>query len=315
MVQKDGKLKVPIPQEFRAPVGDHASQLVSKIGVEDQFDMEGDSTNVSKAVATKCGRSLSSHTYRLRKKYLNLKSAKGEEYARSHPPPECDLEKWKNLIDKKWNDTNWLKQSNANIDNRNQLKTKHRCGSKSLPVRVHEATIANGGQLPELPCVCKSTHFNDVTKQWISPECEENYDNMIKIQAEHCSRPGVVPITPKELSVKVLKPRSGYVKGLGLRRSFSVRTTSASTDSDYVRRLEMEIQEQKEEIQSQKEEIQSHKEEITAQKHEIQVQKEEIQAQNKEIGKMNGSIDEHFEITSSIMEFLKKQGFKGQFRG
>ncbi|GMP89976.1 hypothetical protein CsSME_00041318 [Camellia sinensis var. sinensis] len=34
MVQKDGKLKVPIPQEYRAPVGDHASQLVSKIGVE-----------------------------------------------------------------------------------------------------------------------------------------------------------------------------------------------------------------------------------------------------------------------------------------
>ncbi|GMP72732.1 hypothetical protein CsSME_00030660 [Camellia sinensis var. sinensis] len=137
MVQKDGKLKVPIPQEYRAPVGDHASQLVSKIGVEvrthlpdfsirrwkhvneevtapmfqrltDQFDMEGDSTNVSKAVATKCGRSLSSYTYRLRKKYLNLKSAKGEEYARNHPPPECDLEKWKNLIDKKWNDANWL---------------------------------------------------------------------------------------------------------------------------------------------------------------------------------------------------------------
>ncbi|GMP52763.1 hypothetical protein CsSME_00018464 [Camellia sinensis var. sinensis] len=34
MVQKDGKLKVPIPQEYRVPVGDHASQLVSKIGVE-----------------------------------------------------------------------------------------------------------------------------------------------------------------------------------------------------------------------------------------------------------------------------------------
>ncbi|XP_028110469.1 uncharacterized protein LOC114308977 [Camellia sinensis] len=232
--------------------------------------MEGESTNVSKAVATKCRRSLSTHTYRLRIKYLNLKSAKGEEYARSHPPPECDLEKWKNSIDNKWNDTNWLKQSSANIGNRNQLKTKHRCGSKSLPARVHEV------------------------------------DNMIKIQAEHCSQPGAVLITLEELSLKVLKPRSGHVKGLGLRRSFSVRTTSASTDSDYVRHLEMEIQEKNEEIQSQKEEIQPHKEEITAQKHEIQAQKEEIQAQNKEIGKMNGSIDEHFEITSSIMEFLKK---------
>ncbi|KAL7212390.1 hypothetical protein ACSBR2_015136 [Camellia fascicularis] len=82
-------------------------------------------------------------------------------------------------------------------------------------------------------------------------------DNMIKIQAEHCFQPGVVQITPEELSVKVLKPRSGYVKGLGLRHSFFVRTTSASTNSDYVRYLEMEIQEQKEEIQSQKEEIQS----------------------------------------------------------
>ncbi|KAL7207830.1 hypothetical protein ACSBR1_029725 [Camellia fascicularis] len=144
------------------------------------------------------------------------------------------------------------KQSKANIDNRKQLKTKHRCGSKSLPVTVHEVTITNGGQLPELPCVYISTDFNDVTKQWISPECKKNYDNMINIQAEHCSQPSMVPITPEELSIKVLNRRSGYVKGLGLRPSFSVRTTSASTDSDYVRHLEMEIQEQKEEIQSQK---------------------------------------------------------------
>ncbi|XP_028093425.1 polygalacturonate 4-alpha-galacturonosyltransferase-like [Camellia sinensis] len=211
-------------------------------------------------------------------KYLNFSNP---HIARNFDPNACgwaygmnffDLEEWKKKdITGIYHKLQNMKQSNANIDNRNQLKTKHRCGSKSLPVRVHEATIANGGQLPELPCVYKSTHFNDVTKQWISPECEENYDNMIKIQAEHCSRPGVVPITPEELSVKVLKPRSGYVKGLGLRRSFSVRTTSASTDSGYVRRLEMEIQEQNEQIQSQKEEIQSQKEEITAQKHEIQV--------------------------------------------
>ncbi|CAL5323171.1 unnamed protein product [Camellia sinensis] len=70
----------------------------------DQFDIQ--STDVSKAMATKYGRSLSTRTYRLRIKYLNHKSAKGEEYARSHPPPECDLEKWKNSIDKKWNDSN-----------------------------------------------------------------------------------------------------------------------------------------------------------------------------------------------------------------
>ncbi|KAL7245629.1 hypothetical protein ACSBR2_000873 [Camellia fascicularis] len=102
----------------------------------------------------------------------------------------------------------------------------------------------------------------------------------------------MVPITPEELSVKVLKRRSGYVKGLGLRLSFSVRTTNASTDSGYVSCLEMEIQEQKEEI--------------TTQKHEFQAQKEEIQSQNSVIGRMNESLEEHLEMTSSIMEFLKK---------
>ncbi|KAL7172703.1 hypothetical protein ACSBR2_032223 [Camellia fascicularis] len=118
------------------------------------------------------------------------------------------------------------------------------------------------------------------------------YDNMMKIQEEQCSKPGVVPITPEGLSVKVLKRRSGYVKGLGFRPSFSIRTTSASTGSDY-----------------------SQKEETTTQKHKIQAQKEEIQSQNNVIEKMNESSKEHLEMTSSIMEFLKKQGFKGQFRG
>ncbi|KAL7254202.1 hypothetical protein ACSBR1_008577 [Camellia fascicularis] len=40
----------------------------------DQFDMQGESTDVNKVVVTKCGRSLSNHTYKLRKKYLNLKA-------------------------------------------------------------------------------------------------------------------------------------------------------------------------------------------------------------------------------------------------
>ncbi|KAL7164045.1 hypothetical protein ACSBR2_040034 [Camellia fascicularis] len=68
--------------------------------------------------------------------------------------------------------------------------------------------------------------------------------DMIQTQAEHCAQPGVVPLTPKELSVKVLKPRFGYVKGLSLRPSFSIRGTIASIDAgNYVRGLEMEIQE------------------------------------------------------------------------
>ena len=48
---------------------------------------------------------------------------------------------------------------------------------------------------------------------------------------------------------------------------------------------------------------------LIAQKHEIQAQKEEIQAQSNVIAKMNETSEEHLKMTSSIMEFLKKQGF------
>ncbi|GMP71378.1 hypothetical protein CsSME_00029814 [Camellia sinensis var. sinensis] len=34
LVDRDGKLSVPIPPEFRAPIGDYAAKLASKIGVE-----------------------------------------------------------------------------------------------------------------------------------------------------------------------------------------------------------------------------------------------------------------------------------------
>ncbi|KAL7209797.1 hypothetical protein ACSBR1_031375 [Camellia fascicularis] len=105
----NGILDIPSTQNTTYPVSPvvvYHSKVFNT--VQDQSDIEGESTDVSKTVATLCGQSLSTHIYRLRIKYLNLKSAKGEEYARSHPPLECDLKKWKNLIDKKWNDSNWL---------------------------------------------------------------------------------------------------------------------------------------------------------------------------------------------------------------
>ncbi|XP_028064206.1 uncharacterized protein LOC114267366 [Camellia sinensis] len=34
IVEKDGKMSVPVPEQFRAPVGDQASKLAPKIGIE-----------------------------------------------------------------------------------------------------------------------------------------------------------------------------------------------------------------------------------------------------------------------------------------
>ncbi|XP_028082603.1 uncharacterized protein LOC114283924 [Camellia sinensis] len=133
-------------------------------------------------------------------------------------------------------------QSLTNVNNRMQMKTKHRCGSKSIPI------IANG-EVPDLAKFYKSIHYNSNTHEWISSESQANYDNMIKTQAEHLSQTGVIPLSQEELSVKVLKPRSGYVKGLGLRPSSSMKTTVAPAEnSDYVQRLEMQIAQQNEQI-------------------------------------------------------------------
>ncbi|XP_028090750.1 uncharacterized protein LOC114290932 [Camellia sinensis] len=194
IVQKNEKMLVPVPEHFRAPVGDQASKLASKIGIEDQFDLQGNPSDVARTLNTQFGRRLSSFTYRLHKQYKQLKDARGEEYARSHPPTSVTLNQWTSLIDKKWNSKEFMEQSLTNVNNRMQMKTKHRCGSKSIPVRVHNSIIANG-EVPDLPKFYKSIHYNSNTHEWISSESQANYDNMIKTQAEHLSKTGVIPLS------------------------------------------------------------------------------------------------------------------------
>ena len=48
-------------------------------------------------------------------------------------------------------------------------------------------------------------------------------EEIIRVQEEHLSDPNIIPLTPKDVSVRVLKPRSGYVKELGMRPSFSLK--------------------------------------------------------------------------------------------
>ncbi|XP_058226555.1 uncharacterized protein LOC131335280 [Rhododendron vialii] len=214
LIDKQGKLPVPIPQLFRAPVGKHATQLTSRIGVEvrthvidvgvprwkavdesvkapilqrimDKFDLQGDPIDVEKAVATQYGRRLSNHNFILHKKYKKLKETKGEEYARNNPPAGVNPEQWTSLVTKKWIVPKWLERSEKNTSNRSWSKTKHRCGSKSLPVRVATVMHDNGGVVPAVTEMYKDTHFNKDTQKWISSESEVLYDKMIQIEIEH----------------------------------------------------------------------------------------------------------------------------------
>ena len=76
--------------------------------VQDQFDLQGDSIDVEKVMATKFGRALSDHTCRLHKEYKKLVASKGKEYARADPPKRIDEAKWISLIDNKWTKPKFL---------------------------------------------------------------------------------------------------------------------------------------------------------------------------------------------------------------
>ncbi|GMY34010.1 hypothetical protein FCV25MIE_29252 [Fagus crenata] len=128
--------------------------------------------------------------------------------------------------------------------NENPDKNKHRVGSKSLVVRVHEG------------------------------------EEMLRLEEEHLVDPDAIPLTPEEVSVRVLKPRSGYVKGLGIRPSSSLRTIASSGMSkDDVQRQIAEIKE----------------------------------AANSEIAELKEANKRHEEMTANILEFLRSQGFTTPF--
>ncbi|XP_058209414.1 uncharacterized protein LOC131322192 [Rhododendron vialii] len=144
----------------------------------------------------------------------------------------------------------------------------------------------NGGVVPAVTEMYKSTQFNEDTQKWISSESKVLYDKMVQIEIEHNAQEGAIPITQVELSVKGLKARSGYVKGLGIRPSSSIRTVNG----EYVTHLEGKVQEQAEKIQE---------------------QAEGIEAANNKIDELALAKEEQRKTLASIMVFLKQQGFTG----
>ncbi|CAL5382264.1 unnamed protein product [Camellia sinensis] len=103
------RTRLPDPSVHRWKYVDASVKEAMFQRLNDQFDLQGDPVDIEKAMNTKFGRRLSNHTYRLHKQFMELKEAKGEEYARNHPPKNVDPTKWIDLIDKKWNTKEFLR--------------------------------------------------------------------------------------------------------------------------------------------------------------------------------------------------------------
>eukprot|EP00262_Sarcandra_glabra_P017060 TRINITY_DN572_c0_g1_i12.p1 TRINITY_DN572_c0_g1~~TRINITY_DN572_c0_g1_i12.p1 ORF type:complete len:206 (-),score=27.60 TRINITY_DN572_c0_g1_i12:226-843(-) len=201
-------------------------------------------------MTTKCGRIYSEYLHKFYKTYQKLME-KGEDYARNNPPKNCPSEKWKALIDGKRKDEKFLARSKINVENRKKLKTNHTCGSRSLPISAIIAAEANEGELDFVEFY-KQTHYSKKKNDFVTLGNQELYENLAKAQSEYCSQPDAIPLTGEELSIMVLKPRSGYIKGLGLRPSSSRGsfTMSSRAHVDHVKQLESELANVKQQSES-----------------------------------------------------------------
>lgn len=158
------------------------------------------------------------------------------------------------------------------------------------------------GVVPPLKEIYQSTHYSKDTNEWISPGCKDKFDEMEKIEAEHNSQEGAVPMTQEDLSIKVFKKRSGYIKGLGMRSSSSVRTYVNSYE--YVTNLEKKVQE-RDEI------IQEHVEKIEAANATIVELVEAKEQANATIADLVETKEQQGRTLAGVLEFLKKQGYTG----
>ena len=66
---------------------------------------------------------------------------------------------------------------------------------------------------------------------------------MLRVQDEYCSTPNAQPLTEEEISKMVLKSRFGYVKGLDMRPSSSLKTPASSSSTQYIQKFEGQIDE------------------------------------------------------------------------
>ena len=66
---------------------------------------------------------------------------------------------------------------------------------------------------------------------------------MLRVQDEHCSTLEAQRLTEEEISMMVLKSRSGYTKGLGMKPSSSLKTPASSSSTQYTQQLEGRVKE------------------------------------------------------------------------
>ena len=105
---------------------------------------------------------------------------------------------------------------------------------------------------------------------------------MERDEEAQASQPDAISLTVEQMSIKHIHARFGVVKGIGMRPSSSIRTTTTSThgSNEEVVRLEQKMEEERQLMENKMEE-----------------QQQQLEAQSIQI--------------NTMMEYLKKMGYNG----
>ncbi|KAJ6790584.1 Uncharacterized protein M6B38_249140 [Iris pallida] len=200
MVQKTGKLQVPIPTSERAPVGENATSLVNHIGVEiraaaplqglmywddiddslkksiilrvrDKFEITNyDEDELVRQTITKiCQLRYKDWRSRMYAYYKMLRKNGGNP--RSKPYKGVSQEDWENMIDRVWiTNKKFKKRSEQNIVARSSLPWNHSCGSKSFA-----ATMSTKAEIPHFVDFFKESPWSQKKNDWLDHKCMEKH--------------------------------------------------------------------------------------------------------------------------------------------
>ncbi|XP_031395835.1 uncharacterized protein LOC116207116 [Punica granatum] len=183
------------------------------------------------------------------------------EEARQNPPIDVEEADWISLCEHFESDE-FKRASKANAANRSKLEVNHTSGSKSYCQRMYEMEISEDPRpVPKEVGVYYDAHHKRATGTWIHPKAQENYEQMKALHAQPTEND--IPLTGREIFQEVVKPKSGYTRGLGYGARHHARPRSTArfyvegNDSERESRqvLEQKIGSQQAQIESQQAQI------------------------------------------------------------
>ncbi|RWR84864.1 Transposase, Ptta/En/Spm, plant [Cinnamomum micranthum f. kanehirae] len=239
IARRGQKPRIEIPPGKSKPVGDWSQQFASEVGIIcreyaplslynwrnvkkeykskvqtmhghilKSFDIDIHLPHIERAINKYIGQRLKEFRCRLHVYYKSLSN----DQRRRKPYVNVAQEDWERLCD--WFETDKFKKlSTVNKAIRAKKKVHHRGGSRSFLNHRADKRNAQTQQEPGRIEFYRMMYYNQ-GKGWSGSVAEENYDKMLKMQAESLEE-GSTAMTEEDIANKVLGTKPCYIVGLG----------------------------------------------------------------------------------------------------